>query len=41
MISRILIGACAAIILFLGCVHLEYTFFTQKFSPTDEHSRPR
>jgi hypothetical protein len=36
MISRILIGACAAIILFLGCVHLEYTFFTQKFSPTDE-----
>ncbi len=35
MISRILIGACAAIILFLGGVHLAYTFFTQKFSPTE------
>ena len=35
MISRILIGACAAIILFLGSVHLAYTFFTQKFSPTE------
>jgi len=36
MISRILIGACAAIILFLGSVHLAYTFFTPKFNPTDE-----
>src|SRR5262250_2533106 len=35
MISRILIGACAAIILFLGSVHLAYTFFTPKFNPTD------
>lgn len=35
MISRILIGACAAIILFLASVHLVYTFFTHKFSPTD------
>lgn len=35
MISRIPIGACAAIILFLGCVHLAYTFFTHKFSPTE------
>jgi hypothetical protein len=32
MISRILIGA---IILFLGGVHLAYTFFTHKFSPTE------
>lgn|SRR5215468_5608425 len=36
MISRILIGACAAIMLFLGSVHLAYTFFTHKFSPTEE-----
>jgi len=35
MISRTLIGACAAIILFLGSVHLAYTFFTHKFSPAD------
>ena len=35
MISRMLIGACAAIILFLGSVHLAYTFFTPKFNPTD------
>lgn len=28
MIPRILIGACAAIVLFLGGVHLAYTFFT-------------
>ena len=34
MISRILIGACAAVILFLGNVHLAYTFFTHKFSPS-------
>ena len=34
MISRILIGACATIILFLGSVHLAYTFFTHKFSPS-------
>jgi hypothetical protein len=36
MISRILIGACAAIFLYLGSVHLEYTFFTHKFSPREE-----
>src|SRR5262245_28612922 len=35
MISRILISTCAAIILFLGGVHLAYTFFTHKFSPTE------
>ena len=34
MISRILICACAAIILFLGSVHLVCTFFTHKFNPT-------
>jgi hypothetical protein len=31
MISRILIGACAAITLFFGSVHLAYTFFTDTF----------
>jgi hypothetical protein len=36
MISRILISACAAIIIFLGSVHLAYTFFTNKFSPREE-----
>jgi len=35
MIPRILIGACAAIVLFLGGVHLAYTLFTHKFSPTE------
>lgn len=35
MISRILLAASAAIILFLGSVHLAYTMFTQNFSPTD------
>jgi hypothetical protein len=35
MISRILICACTAIILFLASVHLAYTFFTHKFSPTE------
>ena len=35
IISRILIGGCAAVILFLGSVHLAYTFFTDKFSLTD------
>ena len=35
MISRILIGACAAIILFFGSVHLAYTFFTDKLTPVD------
>ena len=35
MIPRILIGACAAIVLFLGGMHLAYTFFTHKFSPTE------
>ena len=36
MISRILISASAGIILFLGSVHLAYTFLTHKFSPTEE-----
>ena len=36
MISRILIGASAGIILFLGSVHLAYTFLTHKFSPTEK-----
>src|SRR5215467_9828020 len=35
MIPRILIGACATIVLFLGGVHLAYTLFTHKFSPTE------
>ena len=35
MISRILIGACAAIILYFGGVHLEYTFFTDQLTPVD------
>ena len=35
MISRMLLAASAAIILFLGSVHLAYTMFTRKFSPTD------
>jgi len=35
MISGSLIGASAAIILFLGSVHLTYTFFTHKFSPAE------
>ena len=35
MISRILLAASAAIILYLGSVHLAYTMFTQNFSPTD------
>ena len=35
MISRMLLGASAAIILYLGGVHLAYTMFTQNFSPTD------
>jgi len=35
MISRMLVAGSAAIILFLGSVHLAYTMFTQKFSPTD------
>jgi hypothetical protein len=35
MISRILIGAGAAIFLYLGSVHLTYTFFTHKFSPRE------
>jgi hypothetical protein len=33
MISRILIGACAAIILFLAGVHLVYTFLTLRQFP--------
>ena len=35
MISRILISACAAIILFFGSVHLAYTFFTDKLTAVD------
>lgn len=35
MISRILIGACAAIILYFGGVHLRYTFFTDQLTPVD------
>src|SRR5215813_9054463 len=35
MIPRILIGSYAAIVLFLGGVHLAYTLFTDKFSPTE------
>ena len=35
MISRMLLAASAAIVLFLGSVHLAYTMFTQNFSPTD------
>lgn len=35
MISRIFIFASAAIFLYLGCVHLAYTFFTHKFSPRE------
>jgi hypothetical protein len=35
MISRIFIFASAAIVLYLGCVHLAYTFFTHKFSPRE------
>ena len=35
MISRILIAACAAIILFFGSVHLECTFFTDQLTPAE------
>lgn len=35
MICRILMAASAAIILYLGSVHLAYAMFTQNFSPTD------
>jgi hypothetical protein len=35
MISRILIGDCAAIICSSAVCILAYTFFTQKFSPTE------
>ena len=35
MISRILIAACAAIILFFGSVHLAYTFFTDQLTPVE------
>ena len=36
MTSRILISASAGIILFLGSVHLAYTFLTHRFSPTEK-----
>jgi hypothetical protein len=36
MISRILISGSAGMILFLGSVHLSYTFLTHKFSPTEK-----
>jgi hypothetical protein len=35
MPSRILLGASAAIILFIGSVHLRYTAFTHKLDPAD------
>ena len=35
MISRILISACAAIILFFGSVHLAFTFFTDQLTPVE------
>jgi hypothetical protein len=35
MVSRILIAACAAIILFFGSVHLVYTFFTDQLTPVE------
>ena len=35
MISRLLIGSSAAILLYLGSVHLAYTLLTHKFSPTE------
>ena len=35
MTSRILIGSAAAILLYLGSVHLAYTFWTHNFSPID------
>jgi|SRR5215469_606237 len=35
MISRILFSASAAIILFIGSVHLTYTAFTHKLDPAD------
>ena len=34
MISRILIGSSAAILLYLGSIHLAYTLLTHNFSPT-------
>ena len=37
MISRTLIGASAAIILYLGGVHLMYTAFSLKLNPAEEH----
>src|SRR5215469_10669009 len=48
MISRILIAACAAIILFFGSMHLAYMFFTDQLTPVEgqmetamQHVRPR
>jgi hypothetical protein len=48
MISRILIGACAAIILFFGSAHMVYTFVTDELTPIDgqlemamKHAAPR
>ena len=35
MISRLLIGSSAAILFYLGTIHLMYTVFTRNFSPTD------
>ena len=35
MIPRILIAACAAIILFFASVHLAYTFFTDQLTPAE------
>ena len=35
MISKMLIAACAAIILFFGSMHLAYTFFTDELTPVE------
>jgi len=35
LISRILIGVCAAIILYFGSAHLAYTFVTDELTPVD------
>lgn len=34
--ARALVAASAAIVLLLGLVHLDYTFFTRKLSPRDD-----
>ena len=39
MISRMLIAASAAIILFVGSLHLAYVLFTHEFSPIRDRAR--